>query len=121
MATVVHLKRQGGEIVQGCDVYIGRSCNMGGWHLSQSKWYNPYTVKQYGDQAIILYEQYIRTSSLINDIEELRGMMLGCWCAPNPCHGHILIKILNEKHPYWLPLHREHLGCSWKYLTLNII
>lgn len=109
MATVVHLKRKDGQIIQGCDIYIGRACNMGGWHLPQSKWYNPYTVKKYQDQAIILYEQYIRTSALIGDIEELRGKTLGCWCKPEPCHGDILVKILNERQPHW------------KYLTLNII
>jgi hypothetical protein len=21
---------------------------------------------------------------------ELRGKVLGCWCAPLPCHGHVL-------------------------------
>jgi len=104
MATVVHLKRQNGQIVQDCDIYIGRACNMGGWHLVQSKWHNPYTVKEYGDQAIVLYEQYIRASSLMNDIEELRGKTLGCWCFPSPCHGNILVKILNEKYSQWKPL-----------------
>jgi hypothetical protein len=107
--TVVHLKRQNGVFVQDWDVYIGRVCNMGGWKLSQSKWYNPYSVKQYGDQAIILYEQYIRGSPLLNDIEELRGKRLGCWCKPNPCHGDILVKILNERN------------INPKYLALNII
>lgn len=70
---VVHLKRKGGIIIQDCDIYIGRACNMGGWDLPQSKWHNPFTSKQYGDNAIILYEEYIRTSPVINDIEELRG------------------------------------------------
>ena len=83
--------------MQGCDIYIGRACNMGGWHLPQSKWHNPYTTKRYGAEAITLFEQYIRNSALINDIEELRGKVLGCWCKPSPCHGDVLIKILNER------------------------
>ena len=107
MATVVHLKRKNGEIIQGCDVYIGRACNMGGWHLSQSKWHNPFPTKEYGDQAIILYEQYIRSSDIINDIEELRGKTLGCWCHPKQCHGDILVKILS-----WL---------TWMILDLIIL
>ena len=98
MATVVHLKRSNGQVVQDCDVYIGRGCNMGGWRLQQSKWHNPFTLKQYGDQAIILYEQYIRGSTLMNDIEELRNKRLGCWCSPLACHGDILVKILNERN-----------------------
>ena len=97
MAVVVHLKRKNGQVVQDCEVYIGRACNMGGWRLPQSKWHNPYPVKTYGDQAIPMFEAYIRSSALINDIEELRGKTLGCWCSPNPCHGDILVKILNER------------------------
>lgn len=105
MATVVHLKRKNGQVIQDCDIYIGRACNMGGWHLPQSKWHNPYTVKEYGDQALVLYEQYIRASPVINDIEELRGKHLGCWCVPDRhCHGEILVKILNERQPLWKPL-----------------
>ena len=103
MATVVHLKRSNGQIVQGCDIYIGRACYMG-WELPQSKWHNPFTVKEYGTNAIILYEQYIRSSPLMKDIEELRGKTLGCWCKPNPCHGDVLVKILNERYPQWKPL-----------------
>lgn len=109
MATVVRIKRQNGQVVQDCDVYIGRACNRGGWNLLQSKWHNPFTAAEYGDQAIILYEQYIRASPLINEIEELRGKTIGCWCAPNPCHGDILVKILNERQP------------QWKRLNLNIL
>lgn len=96
---VVRIQRKGGQIVQNCDVYIGRQCSMGGWNLSQSKWHNPFTVKEYGSAELVCikYEQYIRSSKLINDIEELRGKTLGCWCKPSPCHGDILTKILNER------------------------
>jgi hypothetical protein len=95
--TVVHLQRKNGAVVQDCDVYIGRACNMGGWRLPQSKWHNPYSVKQYGAQAIPMFEQYLRNSPLINEIEELRGKRLGCWCSPQPCHGDVLVKILNGR------------------------
>lgn len=96
MTTVVRIRRQNGLIIQDCDIYIGRACNMGGWNLPKSKWANPYSLKQYGDKAISLYEEYIKSSPLINDLEELRGKRLGCWCKPSPCHGDILIKLLNE-------------------------
>ena len=26
---------------------------------------------------------------------ELRGKILGCWCAPLPCHGDLLLEIAN--------------------------
>lgn len=95
--SVVHLKRKNGAIVVGCDVYIGRQCHMGGWHLNSSKWANPFSVKEYGrDEALNKYRQYVMESGLINEIEELRGKILGCWCAPLPCHGDILLQLLNK-------------------------
>lgn len=99
MTSVVRIKRQGGRIVQDCDIYIGRACNMGGWNLSQSKWHNPYRIKDYSDinEVLRLYENYIRASPLIDQLEELRGKRLGCWCKPGPCHGDILVKLLAEK------------------------
>lgn len=44
--SVVRLRRQGGKIVQGADVYIGRRLTMGGWNLPQSKWANPFPIGQ---------------------------------------------------------------------------
>ncbi len=70
-------------MVQGCDVYIGRSCNQDGWHLAQSKWANPFSVTKYGrDEALKRYEAYI-VARIMNDpqtydLEELRGKVLGC-------------------------------------------
>lgn len=43
--TVVRIRMERGKVVQDCDVYIGRACNMGGWRLRQSKWANPFTLK----------------------------------------------------------------------------
>jgi len=43
------------------------------------------------------YAQYVRENpDLWNSLMELDGKVLGCWCAPSPCHGHILIQLLNE-------------------------
>ena len=27
---------------------------------------------------------------------ELTGKILGCWCNPEPCHGHVLVKLYKE-------------------------
>ena len=96
---VVRLKRSGDRVVQGCDIYIGRACNMGGWHLPQSKWANPFTVRKEGSvaAAVSKYKEYIMGNSvLLNDLEELRGKTLGCWCHPGPCHGDILVALLRK-------------------------
>jgi len=98
MPQVVRIRRQGGVVVQDCDVYIGREVTMGGWNLPTSKWANPYAVKVYGrDQCLRLYETYIRgRSDLIAALPELKGKRLGCWCHPEPCHGDILIRLYRE-------------------------
>jgi len=68
-------------------LYIGRSCNMGGWKLPQSKWHNPYK----GDNLIEDYYEYIFSRpDLVADLPELSGHTLGCWCSPKPCHGQVL-------------------------------
>ena len=84
MHRVVHCKKE------PCDVYIGRP----------SKWGNPYEICEgcTREQAIEKYRTYILTNPrLLADIEELRGKVLGCWCHPKPCHGDVLIELLNTK------------------------
>lgn len=85
---VVHCKRD------PYDVYIGRP----------SKWGNPYSHKDGTlakfkvasvDEAISSYRDYLLESPLKDDLEELRGKTLGCWCAPNPCHGDVLVELAN--------------------------
>lgn len=102
---VVHFKKY------NHDVYIGR----GG--KTTSKWANPYTHKDLDKtqakfqvesrkEAILKFEEHLLTSGLINDIEELRGKVLGCWCCNKPadgsektflCHGQVLAKYLNRE------------------------
>ena len=78
-------------------IYIGRNMTMYVKGAEGSKWKNPFTVKKYGrDGCLEKYEEYIRNSDLINDLDELRGKVLGCWCYPEKCHGNILIELINE-------------------------
>ena len=79
-------------------IYIGRNMNFYVEGANASKWQNPFTVKKYGlDDCLKLYEEYVRTN-LYNDLDELKGKIMGCWCIPNKCHGDILIKLFNEKN-----------------------
>ena len=80
--TVVHCKKH------PYDVYIGRP----------SKWGNPFAIGQDGtrDEVIEKYRQYILASpELMADLEELKGKRLGCWCRPLPCHGDVLVELIN--------------------------
>ena len=79
-------------------IYIGRDMTMYVKGAIGSKWANPFPVKKYGlEKCLELYENHIRTTNLFNQLEELEGKILGCWCHPNKCNGDILIKLLLEK------------------------
>lgn len=94
---VVHIKRKDGRVIQDCDIYIGRKCIKGGWDLKNSKWANPFSVKECGSHKIACkkYKDYIlERPDLLNNLHELKGKVLGCWCKPKPCHGDVLIELL---------------------------
>lgn len=100
---VVRLKRSNGKVVQGCDVYIGRRMTMGGWNLPESKWANPFTIKQAGsaEVAVKKYKEWFKTQpDLLLSIGELKGKVLGCWCkvkGTEACHGDYLAELANNE------------------------
>lgn len=78
------------DIIPNDAVYIGRG----------SKWGNPFIIGKDGtrDEVVEKYCRWIcNNSSLLNDIEELRGKSLICFCAPLLCHGDVLQEILNNR------------------------
>lgn len=74
------------------DVYIGRP----------SKWGNPFQINprvgRNRTECIQLYREFVeRNPWLIEKIKkELKGKILGCWCAPLPCHGDVLAEIAEK-------------------------
>ena len=71
------------------DVYIGRP----------SKWGNPFIIGKDGSRLEVVekYRAWILSKpELLKDLPELKNKILGCWCAPNVCHGHILIELLEK-------------------------
>ena len=96
---VVRIRRKGGLEVVSCDVYIGRPMYQGGWRLPGSKWANSFKVtpKFSREMVVAAYEDYVRSSpELMACLPDLEGMRLGCWCAPLPCHGDVLVKLLRK-------------------------
>jgi hypothetical protein len=73
---------------QDCDVYCGRG----------SKWGNPFKIGVHGNrnQVIEKFATYFVQSGLVNDIEELRGLALGCHCRPQRCHLDIIVEELER-------------------------
>ena len=87
MIRVVHCKRE------KFDVYIGRP----------SKWGNPYPAPKGYDRVadperiLERYEEHVRSRpDLMAALPELRGKVLGCWCAPQRCHGDVLVRMAEE-------------------------
>ena len=67
-----------------------------------SCWANPFKIQATvsRDDVLAKYETYIRervrSAPEQYDIETLRGKRLGCWCHPEPCHGDVLVRLLEE-------------------------
>jgi hypothetical protein len=81
---VVHCKRE------KYDIYIGRP----------SKWGNPFMIGKDGNRQEVIrkYREYILSNDkLLNDLHELKGKTLGCWCKPSACHGDVLVELIEEK------------------------
>jgi len=81
---VVHCKRA------KYDVYIGRP----------SVWGNKFNIGPDGDRDEVIrkYREWIMTRPVLVERckRELKGKILGCWCAPRACHGDILAEIANS-------------------------
>lgn len=118
---VVRLRRQGGKIVQDCDVYVGRQCTRGGWNLPRSKWANPFFAKTPADRAKIT-EQYRKwiahQPELLAALPELKGRVLGCWCHPAPCHAHVLAELADK---CWTKQLKENNQKKKKFLLCTIL
>ena len=101
------------------DVYIGYAASWG----EAGKWCNQFNVagdlyqiakraereaSQFPyedildvDRAVRLYRHWLLYTPaglrLQEDIDELRGKVLGCFCKPHPCHGDVLVELLGQR------------------------
>ena len=99
-------------------IYIGRPRKASSAYQWGTHWGNPFShlrpspidcvqvetreeaVESYrlwlNEQAYLDVEPYRR--NWINDhVHELRGKTLGCYCAPDSCHGDVLLEFANRK------------------------
>jgi len=84
---VVKIKKLGDD---SYDVYIGRP----------SMWGNPFRIGRDGsrEEVIKKYETWIRTQThLMKRLPTLEGQRLGCWCKPFPCHGDVLVRLIEKR------------------------
>jgi hypothetical protein len=88
---VVHSKRE------PYDVYIGRPSVWGNPYSHQGETLAKFRVST-REEAIAKYEAWLlgQPELVARAKQELRGKVLGCWCAPKACHGEVLSRIANE-------------------------
>jgi Domain of unknown function (DUF4326) len=95
-ATVINLTHKPRPVF---DVYIGRAHLCGTEFFEPSPWTNPFSWRKLGRQeALRRYEErLLNTPELLARLPELEGKVLGCWCAPRPCRGHVLLRLIEER------------------------
>lgn len=66
----------------------------------RSKWGNPYRIGPDGSRADVIaaYRRWVLDRpELLEDLGELEGKRLACWCAPQACHGDVLAELVAER------------------------
>jgi len=75
--------------MEPCEIFIGRP----------SKWGNPFREDVHGTKAECVEQYRIwlmkpEQKWILDDILELDGKVLGCYCYPKKCHGNELINFI---------------------------
>jgi Domain of unknown function (DUF4326) len=90
------------------DVYIGRSARSGEGLLG-----NPYSHKSdtlaafrvaTRAEAVAAFKTYALARMAHDEafraaILACKGKVLGCWCAPLPCHGEVILELAEGQQP----------------------
>jgi hypothetical protein len=79
------------------DIYVGRAVARSGFKASV--WGNPFKLwKDCSREEIMAkYRAWLRTqTNLMTCLPELKGKVLGCWCALAVRHGDILAELTNR-------------------------
>ena len=84
---VLNKKQLRGSIAN--TVYIGRP----------GIWGNPFVIGKDGTRSEVIAKYaawVVQRPNLMTRLGELRGKHLVCWCAPESCHGDVLIRLANS-------------------------
>jgi len=94
VATIVDTVVVNMRTTSNYDVAIDRSSSFG----------NPFHLGKDGDRQVVLqkYKEYfLRRIEMDPEFRRrvlaLKGLRLGCWCAPMPCHGMIIVEWLETQ------------------------
>lgn len=109
---VEHIRKQGYGNLEDwmkdpSNVYVGRAgivfIRKERFPKQTSVWANPFKVGKDGtrDEVIGKFRAYMKERlksdpSLVQDLLQLEGKCLGCWCKPEACHGDVLLELVQE-------------------------
>lgn len=67
-------------------VYIGRG----------SQWGNPFVIGRDGNREEVIekYRNHLLFDDMVLEVKELIGKDLVCYCAPQACHGDVLMEFI---------------------------
>lgn len=88
------------------DVYIGRGSIWGNpWsHLPSTKALYQVSSRK---EAVQKYREWIATQKhLLLQLRFLKDKVLGCYCHPAECHGHVLVEMA-DNYEHWEKLAAE--------------
>lgn len=81
-----------------CEIKIDRTTLFG----------NPFDYRKLGitrEECVRKYREWfynkLKDDSFRNKVLSLKDRVLGCWCVPNLCHGHILLEYLENIPIKW--------------------
>ena len=67
----------------------------------KTEWGNPFEMPDDGERAEVVskFSKFYlpHKDGLLAGIPSLRGKVLGCWCHPEECHGHVIAEIVNRQ------------------------
>lgn len=68
--------------------------------LASSPLQNPFriTPERPRDQVLVAFETYARKALMVLIAALPEDAILGCWCAPEACHGDVIVKLWKEIH-----------------------
>jgi hypothetical protein len=106
---VVHIRdvlTENRDLAEGV-VYIGDRMppfmSPTGKYLPRSIWHNPFNgAYRRGEisreESLRRFREYmLGRPDLLDQLPELEGKILACWCKPDACHGDVLLELLQER------------------------
>ena len=85
----VYNRRNPSTIPAGA-VYVGRG----------TPWGNPFVIGTHGTREVVIakFTRYAHKRLELEPewLDSLRGKDIVCWCAPEPCHADVLLRLANE-------------------------